>query len=173
MKQLILIAAAMVAVSLFSCRSKQAIMTESNSAVSVTDTTKVSKDTTTYLRADIDTTKTTGEFSGGGMVEFVECGGKVSIDTAGNVIIEGVKNIKGARRGSLTQDKGITKMESKANGHTEQFNGVTAEQTTSHKAEEKEKPVTKWYNTMFARIGQGVCIALLMWLLFLYLKRKK
>ena len=85
-----------------------------------------------------------------------------------------MKNIKGAHRGSLIQDKGITQTEDKTSGHTEQLNGVTAEQTNRHKAEEKEKPtVTKWYNTMFARIGQGVCIALLMWLLFLYLKRKK
>lgn len=172
MKRLTLIAA-VSAVCLLSCKSKQALVTQTDSNVSVTDTTKVVTDTAHHRRTDIDTTKTAGHYEGGGMVEFVEGGGKVSIDTAGNVTIEGVKNIKGAHRGSLTQDKGITQTEDKASGHTEQLNGVTAEQTSIHKAEEKEKPATKWYNTMFARIGQGVCIALLMWLLFLYLKRKK
>lgn len=172
MKRLTLIAA--VAVCLLSCKSKQVLITQTDSSVSVTDTTKVVTDTAHHRRTDIDTTKTAEHYEGGGTVEFVEGGGKICIDTAGNVTIEGVKNIKGAHRGSFSQDKGITQTEDKTSGHTEQLNGVTAEQTNSHKAEEKEKPVaTKWYKTMFARIGQGVCIALLMWLLFLYLKRKK
>ncbi len=33
-------------------------------------------------------------------------------------------------------------------------------------------PAQKWYETALARLGLGVCIAALMWLLFLYIKRK-
>lgn len=163
----------MVAVCLFSCKSKQAIVTDSNSVVSVTDTTKVIADTATYRHTETDTTKTAGQFEDGGKVEFVEGGGKVSIDTAGNVILEGVKNIKHRRKGSVTQDKGITQAEEKNAGHTEQLNGITNDQTHQVKTEEKPAPGQKWYETGFMRIGQLCCIALLMWVLFLYLKRKK
>ena len=163
----------MAAVSLFSCKSKQAIVTESNSAVSVTDTTKVSKDTANYLRADIDTTKTTGEFSGGGMVEFVEGGGKVSIDTAGNVILEGVKNIKHHHKGSVTQDKGIAQAEEINAGRTEQLNGVTADQTEHIKQTDEKKQGKTWYEEILISVGALCCIALLMWVLFMYLKQKK
>lgn len=163
----------MAAVSLFSCRSKQAIVTESNSAVSVTDTTKVSKDTATYLRADIDTTKTAGEFSGGGMVEFVEGGGKVSIDTAGNMTLEGVKNIKHYHKGSVTQDKGVAQAEEINAGRTEQLNGVTADRTEHIKQTDEKKQGKTWYEEIFISVGALCCIALLMWVLFLYLKQKK
>lgn len=173
MKRLAFIAAIFMVGCLLSCKSKQALVTQTDSTVSVSDTTKIVTDTAHYLRTDIDTTKTTGHYESGGMVEFVKGGGKVSIDTAGTVTIEGIKNIKGSHRGSLIQDKGVTQSEDKTAGHSEQLNGITNNQTIRVKTEEKPKPVTKWYDTMFARIGQGICIALLLWLLFLYLKRKK
>lgn len=173
MKRLTLLAAVSMAVCLFSCRSKQAIVTDSNNVVSITDTTKVVSDTATYRHTETDTTKTAGHYEGGGMVEFVEGGGKVSIDTAGNVTIEGVKNIKGAHRGSLTQDKGITQTEDKASGHTEKLNGVTNDRTDHIKQAEEKKQSKTWYEEIFISVGALCCIALLMWVLFLYLKQKK
>lgn len=148
-------------------------MTESNSVVSVIDTTKVIADTTNYRRAETDTTKTAGHFEGGGKVEFVEGGGKVSIDTAGNVTLEGVKNIKHRHQGNITQDKGVAQAEEITTGHIELINGTNTDQTNQAKAEEKPAPGQRWYETGFMRIGQLCCIAFLMWVLFLYLKRKK
>lgn len=173
MKRLMPIAVAMVAVCLFSCRSKQAIVTESSSVVSVTDTTKVIADTANYRRAETDTTKTAGHFEGGGKVEFVEGGGKVSIDTAGNVTLEGVKNIKHHHKGSVTQGKGVARAEEINARHTEQLNGVTADRTDHIKQTDEKKQGKTWYEEIFISVGALCCIALLMWVLFLYLKRKK
>lgn len=173
MKRLTLIAAAGVAACLFSCRTQNAVTTtDRDSNLSYADTTKTVADTAGRKQIDTDTTKTAVNYEGVGLIEFVEGGGKVSIDSAGNVTFEGVKNIKGQRKGNIAQDKGVTRKVEEAAGHREQLNGVAADQTQREKRTEKKTPAQKWYETAFARIGLGVCIAALMWLLFLYLKRK-
>lgn len=173
MKRLTLIAAAGVAACLFSCRTQNAVTTtDRDSNLSYADTTKTVADTAGRKQIDTDTTKTAVNYEGVGLIEFVEGGGKVSIDSAGNVTFEGVKNIKGQRKGNIAQDKGVTRKVEEAAGHREQLNGVAADQTQREKRTEKKAPAQKWYETAFARIGLGVCIAALMWLLFLYLKRK-
>ena len=68
---------------------------------------------------------------------------------------------------------GLTRKSEEAAAHREQSNGLKADQTRHEKRNEEKTPARKWYETTFARIGQGVCIAALMWLLFLYLKRKR
>lgn len=173
MRQLTIIIAVGVAACLFSCRTQKAITTTGrDSSLSYADTTKTVADTAGRKQIDTDTTKTAVNYEGVGLIEFVEGGGKVSIDSAGNVTFEGVKNIKGQRKGNIAQDKGVTQKVEEAAGHREQLNGVAADQTQREKRTEKKAPAQKWYETAFARIGLGVCIAALMWLLFLYLKRK-
>lgn len=173
MKRLTLIAAAGVAACLFSCRTQKAVTTtDRDSSLSYADTTKTVADTAGRKQIDTDTTKTAVNYEGVGVIEFVEGGGKVSIDSAGNVTFEGVKHIKGQRKGNIAQGKGVTRKVEEAAGHREQLNGVTADQTQREKRTEERPPAQKWYETAFARIGLGVCIAALMWLLFLYLKRK-
>ena len=173
MKRLTLIAAAGVAACLFSCRTQKTVTnTDRDSSLSYADTTKTVADTIGHKQTTTDTTKTAAAYEGVGVIEFVEGGGKVSIDSAGNVTFEGVKNIKGQRKGNIAQDKCVTRKVEEAAGHREQLNGVTADQTQLEKRAEEKTPAQKWYETAFARIGLGVCIAALMWLLFLYLKRK-
>ena len=96
----------------------------------------------------------------------------MSIDSAGNVTFEGVKNIKGQRKGNIEQDKGVSRKVEEAAGHREQLNGVKADQTQREKRTEEKTPAQKWYETALARLGLGVCIAAFMRLIFLYLKRK-
>ncbi len=129
-------------------------------------------DTTSRKQTDTDTTKTAITYEGVGIMEFVEGGGKVSIDSAGNVTFEGVKNIKGQHKECMAQDKGVTRKAGETAGHREQLNGVRADQAKQVKQTEEKGSTQKWYETVFARIGLGVCIAALMWLLFLYIKRK-
>lgn len=161
------------ATCILSCRTQKAVTaTDQNSTLSYADTTKIVADTTGRTQNDTDTTKTAATYEGVGLIEFVEGGGKVSIDSAGNVTFEGVKNIKGQRKGNIAQDKGVTRKVEEAAGHREQLNGVTADQTQREKRTEEKAPAQKWYETALARLGLGVCIAALMWLLFLYLKRK-
>lgn len=174
MKRLTLIAAVGVgAACLFSCRTQKAVTTtDRDSSLSYADTTKIVADTASRKQTDADTTKTAINYEGVGVIEFVEGGGKVSIDSAGNVTFEGVKNIKGRRKGCIAQDKGVAHEVKETTRHREQLNGVNADQTKREKRTEEKTVTRKWYETVFARIGQGVCIAVLMWLLFLYLKRK-
>lgn len=174
MKRLLLIAAVGVAACLFSCRTHKAVTAiDQNSTLSYADTTRTEADTTSRKHTDTNTTKTAATYEGVGIMEFVEGGGKVSIDSAGNVIFEGVKNIKGQHKGTIAQDKGVSRKTEETAGHREQLNGVTADQSRHEKRTEEKAQRKKWYETTFARIGQGVCIAAILWLLFLYLKRKK
>lgn len=173
MKRLTLIIAVGAATCILSCRTQKAVTTtDQNSTLSYADTTKIVADTTGRTQNDTDTTKTAATYEGVGLIEFVEGGGKVSIDSAGNVTFEGVKNIKGRRKGSIAQDKGVAHEVKETTGHRAQLNGVTADQTQREKRTEEKTPAQKWYETTLARLGLGVCIAALMWLLFLYLKRK-
>lgn len=166
--------ALMVVILICSCSTQKSVTnTDRDSSLSYADTTKIVADTTGYKQTDTDTTKTAAAYEGVGIMEFVEGGGKVSIDSAGNVTFEGVRNIKGQHKGTIAQDKGISHKTEGTAGHREQLNGVKADQTKHEKRTEEKVPVRKWYETTFARIGQGVCIAAILWLLFLYLKRKK
>lgn len=163
----------MAVILICSCSTQKSVTnTDRDSSLSYADTTKIVADTTGYKQTDTDTTKTVAAYEGIGLIEFVDGGGKVSIDSAGNVAFEGVKNIKGKHKGSIAQDKGVAREVKETAGHREQLNGVKADQIQSEKRTEEKTTTQRWYETAFVRLGQGVCIAALMWLLFLYLKRK-
>lgn len=162
------------AACLLSCRTQKAVTaTDQRSEVSYVDTTQTVTDTTRYTQTETDTTRTSAAYEGVGVIEFVETGGKVSIDSAGNVTFEGVRNIRGRCKGTATRENGIARHKEQTSGHVEQSKGVAADHSHIEKHTEETPPAQKWYNTAFARIGQAVCLAFLLWLLFLYLKRKR
>lgn len=200
MKAVRLLAALMLIASLAGCRAKKALIDESSTIVQV-DTTKTAADNLTATQTVSDTetasltathaathtTKTAAQVEESTVIDFVDSGGTVSIDTAGNVALTGVKSIKGDTRRQHNEVKGFTQTDTETlaevketaqngtitNTHNEQVNGITNnEQKQSH--QEKETTITrpKWYQTILAKIGGLCCIAALLWLLFLYLKRK-
>lgn len=174
MRKLTLFAAGVIAACLFSCRTHKTVTaTDQSSTISFVDTTKLVDDTASHKVNTIDTTKTATAFEGSGMIEFVEGGGKVNIAPDGNVSLEGVKNIKGQHKGNVAQDKGVSQQVEDTAGHHEQANGIQAEQNDQQKRTEEKTPAQKWYETALARLGLGVCIAALLWVLFLYLRRKR
>lgn len=173
MKRLTLIVVASVATCLFSCRTQKAMTTtDRDSSLSYADTTKTVADTIGHKQTYTDTTNTSAAYEGVGIIEFVEVGGKVNIDNSGNITFEGVKNIKGEHKGTITQNKGIAHEVEEAAGHNEQLSGVKADQARREKRTEEKTPAQKWYETTFIRIGQGVCFAALIWLIYLYVYRK-
>lgn len=200
MKTVKLLAALMLIASLAGCRAKKALIDESSAVVKI-DTTKTVADSLTATKsvtgtetvsltathAATDTTKTTAQVEESTVIDFVDSGGTVSIDTAGNVTLTGVKSIKGDIRRQHNEVKGFTQTDAETlteaketaqnetitNTHNEQANGVTTnEQKQNH--QERETTITRprWYQTVLAKIGGLCCIAALLWLLFLYLKRK-
>ena len=130
MKRLLLLAAVGVAGSLYSCKTHKTVTaSDLNTAQSYVDTTKTVADTAGRKQTDTDTTKNRVAYEGVRVIEFVEGGGKVSIDKAGNVTFDGVKNVRGQRKGNIEQDKGVTRKVEEAAGHREQLNGVKADQS--------------------------------------------
>lgn len=162
------------AVCLLSCRTQKAITTtDQSSEARYVDTTQTVADTVRCTLTETDTSRTTATYEGVGVIDFVETGGKVSIDTAGNITFEGVRNIRGRRKGTAAQEKGSTRDIEQTAGRIKQSKGVAADHSRSEKRTEETPPAPKWYNTAFARIGQAVCLAFLLWLLFLYRERKR
>lgn len=174
MRILTLFAAGVIAACLFSCKThKTATATDQSSTISYVDTTKLVSDTASHKANIVDTTKTAAAFEGSSIIEFVAGGGKVSIDPDGNVTLDGVKKMRGRHKGSVAQEKGVNQQVEDTAGHHEQVNGVEAEQTEQHTRTEEKTPAQKWYETALARLGLGVCIAGLLWVLFLYLRRRR
>lgn len=173
MKRLTLIAAVGVAACLLSCRTQKTMTgADLNSTLSYVDTTKTVADTGIHKRIYTDTAKTAATYDGVGVIEFVEGGGKVSIDSTGIVILDGVKNIQSRHKGSFAQKKSAVKKVDEVAAHREQLSGVKVDRTQHEKYTERKEPAQKWYETALARLGLGVCIAALIWLMFLYLRRK-
>ena len=170
MKQLILIFLATL--MLIGCKAKQTVIKE-NDTVSLIDTTRTVADTMGAVSNYSETTTATKHVEQSATIEFVDGGGTVSIDTAGNITIQGLKSIKGTGKADVTIKNGVTNRDSISALHTEKANGVTnSESRSSHGEIDKktEKPVL--HQTVLAKIGWLCCIAALLWALFLYLKRK-
>jgi len=163
---------ALLCLVLAGCKSHKAVIDES-STVSTIDTTKIETDSLTATQTHIDTTQTTTHTAQNTKIDFVEGGGTVSIDTAGNITLTGVQSITGNITANVTQQNGVSQTTEVAQTHTDTQSGIANnENHTSHSEKEvkAEKPV--WYQTVLAKIGGLCCIAILLWLLFLYLKRK-
>lgn len=104
MKQLILIFLATL--MLIGCKAKQTVIKE-NDTVSLIDTTRTVADTMGAVSNYSDTTTATKHVEQSATIEFVEGGGTVSIDTAGNITIHGLKFIKGTGKADVTIKNGV------------------------------------------------------------------
>lgn len=154
------------------CRTKK-MVTDENVTVSITDTTKTETDSLTQSLTLTDTTKTTETVQQSTTIVFVPDGGTVSIDSAGNVTLTGVQSITGNLKADKTQQAGVTQQTDKTEVHDTQANGIQAnEQKQVHKESETKTEKPRWYESLMARIGGLCCLAVLLWALFLYLKRK-
>ena len=165
--------AVILTLSMPSCRSsKTTAAIERSSAQTYTDTTRTEISSRVRSEAAIDTTKTAAAFEGNNVIEFVEGGGKINIAPDGNVTLEGVKNMRGQHKGSVLQENGVSQEAEDATTHNEQANGINSNQDEHENLTEEKAPSQKWYEIALARLGLGVCIAALLWVLFLYLRRK-
>lgn len=169
---LFLIAFALFCLMFTGCRTKK-MVTDENVTVSITDTTKTETDSLTQSLTLTDTTKTTETVQQSTTIVFVPDGGTVSIDSAGNVTLTGVQSITGNLKVDKTKQAGVTQQSDKTEVHGTQSNGIQAnEQKQTHKESETKVEKPRWYESLMARIGGLCCFAVLLWALFLYLKRK-
>lgn len=156
-----------------SCRTQREITAEREAAVAIVDTTTVAVDIDCHASATTHMEMTGTTHEGRTTVEFVEGGGRVSVDSSGNVTLEGVRNLSGELRDTTSSLRGSSTNQESASMHATEDNGIDAKVTSSEKVEENTKPTHRWHETLFMRLGQGVCIAGLLYLFFLYLKRKR
>lgn len=200
MKSITVLSAILILSAAVGCQTKKVAISESI-GVSVSDTTKAEADSLTIWHAEqtresenliseykeTDTTKITKASEESIVIDFVDGGGTVSIDTAGSLIIDGVKSIKAdirlhqAKQGGIMQDRKETlaeRTETTKNGvltnvHGKQENGIAGDwQKYTQQETEKEPERRRWYQALLESVGSLCCIAALLWLLFLYLKRK-
>lgn len=169
MKQLIFIL--MAALMLIECKAKQTVVNETTTA-SLIDTTKTVTDTTASTTAHVDTTKTAQHVEQSATIEFVDGGGTVTIDTMGNVTLQGVKNIKGSIKADRAEVKGVADSVSTYQAHSQTANART-ETTASHSERStKTSRAIRWYERPLIWIGSLCCIAVLLWLIFIYIHKK-
>ncbi len=167
-----IIAIAVLCWFLFGCKSHKSVIDE-NVTVSITDTTKTETDSLTQSLTVTDTTKTTETVQQNTVISFVDGGGTVSIDSAGNMTLTGVQSITGNLKADKTQQAGVTTHSEQSEVHGTQENGLQVNESTQvHKESEARVEKPAWYQSLMAKIGGLCCLAALLWALFLYLKRK-
>jgi hypothetical protein len=103
----------------------------------------------------------------------VDGGGTVTIDSAGNMTLSGVKSIKGNIKHKAKEEKGISQVDESVSTHSSRHGGLgIIESDERHVDKESKAEAPKWYQHILAKIGGLCCIAALIYALFLYLKRK-
>lgn len=172
MKRLLyLLAALAVLVCLPGCKSKKAVIQESQT-IQLTDTTKLRTDSTATTELRTDSTDVTAQESTASLVEFVDGGGTVTIDSAGRISLQGVKNIKAGKLSSWHAIKRTEAAKQSDSVTTQQANGIKRDEATQRKEKTKVSTKPAWYNTMPVIIVFTICLAVILWLLFNYIKRK-
>lgn len=182
------IALLLLLTSLPACHTRRTAETvQQGSTITAIDTTHRASDALVLK----DTTLTTDSISAqhyassdtsatSAIVEFIPGGGWLSVDTAGTVTLRGVATIRhshsAATRHELTATAthGIEHRGHSATAiHNEQRAGMSTDSTFTTQTEKETTPARRWYETALIRLGLGVLIAALLYLLFLYLRRKR
>lgn len=159
------------ALLLMGCRTKKAVIDESATVAHI-DTTKTTTDTINAVIAHIDTTQAIQQTERASVIEFVDSGGIVTIDTAGNIRLQGVKSVSGYIRNTAMQLYGISDSVNIAQTHTEQANGIAQTEIRHTKSQESIGKAVQWYEKPLIWIGGLCCIAVLLWVIFLYIQKK-
>lgn len=161
----------LAALILYGCKAKQSIVAEETTATLI-DTTHTETDSMSAVSIFTDTTKATSHTEQAAVIEFVDSGGAVSIDTAGNVTIKGIKSIKGIRKADVAEAKGVAKRDTVSESHTDTAKGVTKRDTQSKHKEVKTSRAIRWWERPLIWIGALYCIAAILWLIFIYIHKK-
>lgn len=158
-------------VILIGCKAKQNIVTENQTATLI-DTTHTETNSMSAVSTTIVTDSSGHHVEGQSLIEFVDGGGSVAIDTAGNVTINGIKSIKGKHQADSHQVKGVAKSDTVTASHTDQTNGITKNEARQGRKEEKASRAIRWYEKPLIWIGSLCCITAILWLIFIYIHKR-
>ena len=173
MKHLTLIATLALSACLLSCRTaKTTTDTTRDTTLSVTDTTTTRTDTSTVMQAETSTVHTAVTTADTALIEFVDGGGSLTIDSTGAVSLKGIKTIHGHRHTSLTADDTATRSTSATATRHERHNGLTADSTDHERTKVTVTPPPRWYDSALTRLTLAAALALILYLLYRYLRRR-
>ena len=161
---------------LIGCKTTKKVVSESSTSTrEETDTTKFVIDSVHVgtIRTDHRTTLT--YFSDWGYIEFADNGGTLTIDTLGNLKADGVKSYQHGKKATQKKSKSVTQSKDSTDTHKLQANGVQNRDNKQANREPQKQGVKalKWYQRTIYHIGALCCVAAIIYVIFLYLQRKK
>lgn len=177
MKKFITICMCLLALfGLIGCKTTKKVVSESSTTTrEETDTTKLVTDSIHVgtIKADHRTTLT--YFSDLGYIEFVNNGGTLTIDTLGNLKADGVKSYQHGKKATQKKAESITKRKDSTNTNKLQENAVQIRDNKQANRDPQKQGVKalKLYQRTIYHIGFLCCLAAIIYVIFLYLRRKK
>lgn len=177
MKKFITICMCLLALfGLIGCKTTKKVVSESSTTTrEESDTTKLVTDSIHVgtIKADHRTTLT--YFSDWGCIEFANNGGTLTIDTLGNLKADGVKSYRHGKKAAQKKAENVTQSKDSTNTHKLQANAVQSRDNKQANREPQKQGVKalKWYQRTIYHIGFLCCVAAIIYVIFLYLRRKK
>ena len=177
MKKFITICMCLLALfGLIGCKTtKKSVLESSITTREKTDTTKLATDSIHVgtIRTDNRTTLTYS--SDWGYIEFANNGGTLTIDTLGNLKADGVKSYQHGIKATQKKTESVTQSKDSTDTHKLQANGVQSRDNKQDNREPQKQGVKalKWYHRTIYHIGFLCCVAAIIYVIFLYLQRKR
>lgn len=177
MKKFITICMCLLALfGLIGCKTtKKAVSESSITTREETDTTKLATDSIHVGTIKTDNRTTLTYFSDWGYIEFANNGGTLTIDTLGNLKADGVKSYQHGKKATQKKAESITQSKDSTDTHKLQANGAQSRgNKQANKGPQKQGvKALKWYQRTIYHIGCLCCVAAIIYVIFLYLRRKK
>lgn len=161
------IAALAIAIAaLAGCKTKQHIIRET----AYTDTTRVTLDSSRVTSENTSRETTEVARADSTFVRFVEGGGGVEIDSAGNMRFWGVAAVKHGRHSHARQQQQRAASTSATTSRKDEKKAV--QQVQREEARPQPKQRRTLLDKMLISVGRLACFAGLAFLIYIYLKRK-
>ncbi|MBF0952680.1 MAG: hypothetical protein HXK18_03965 [Alloprevotella tannerae] len=166
MSKIRIMIAALAIAALAGCKTKQHAIRETT----YTDTTRITLDSSSVTNENTSTETTEVARADSTFVRFVEGGGVVEIDSAGTMHFWGVAAIKHGRHSHAQ------KQQQRAASTTVTTLRKDEKKAVQQVQREEARPLPKQRRTlldkMLISIGRLACVAVLVFLIYIYIKRK-
>lgn len=166
MSKIRIMIAALAIAALAGCKTKQHTIRETT----YTDTTRITLDSSRVTIENTSTETTEVARADSTFIRFVEGGGSIEIDSAGNMRFWGVAAVKHGRHSHARQQQ------QRAASTTATTLRKDEKKAVQQVQREEERPQPKQRRTlldkMLISVGRLACFAALAFLMYIYLKRK-
>lgn len=177
MKKFITICICLLALfGLIGCKTtKKAVSEPSTTTREETDTTKLATDSIHVGTIQTDSWTALTYFNDWGRLEFANNGGTLTIDTLGNLKADGVKSYQHGKKAAQKKAENVNQSKDSTDTHKLQANAVQSRDNKQASGEPQKQgaKALKWYQRTIYHIGFLCCAAAIIYVIFLYLRRKK